>query len=326
MNQYNFKFIDLFAGMGGLRIPFDELGGTCVFSSEWDKFAQQTYQANFDEIPAGDITKVDKSEIPDHDILLAGFPCQAFSIMGKGLGFADTRGTLFFDVEEALKVKRPPAVLLENVRNLVSHDKGRTLKVIIKKLEQLGYKVQYKVLNALDFGVPQKRERIIIVGFLDHNIEFVFPEKDLSEKYELEDILEENEKVDPKYWASEEIRQKRMKKVKEKGVPIPYPSIWHENKSGNVAMNDFSCALRAGASYNYLLVNGERRLTPREMLRLQGFPEDFRIVVSDQQIRKQTGNSVAIPVIRAVAKNMLAALSKEELPCVSSSFKQLSLF
>lgn len=307
--KYYFKFIDLFAGMGGIRIPFDELGGECVFSSEWDKHAQVTYEANFGEIPHGDICEIDKDEIPNHDILLAGFPCQAFSIMGKGLGFADTRGTMFFEVEKTLQVKRPKAILLENVRQLKSHDKGRTLKVIIDKLEKLGYKVKYEILNALDYGLPQKRERIIIVGFLDHSIKFDFPKGELNDRLELGDILESDEGIEERYWASEEIRRKRFEKVK--GKEVPYPSIWHENKSGNISPNEFSCALRAGASYNYLLVNGTRRLTPRELLRLQGFPESYKVVVSDQQIRKQTGNSVAVPVIRAVAKEMIKCLYDE---------------
>lgn len=310
--MYNFKFIDLFAGIGGIRIPFDELGGKCVFSSEWDKFAQQMYEANFGEKPAGDICEIPSEAIPDHDILLAGFPCQAFSIMGNQLGFADTRGTMFFEIERILEYKRPPAFLLENVKQLKSHDKGRTLKVIINKLENLGYKVKYDILNALDFGLPQKRERIIIVGFLDHNIEFEFPKCSNERRLTLADILEKDEDVDKRYWASPEIIEKRLEKVKDKD--IFYPSVWHENKSGNIGINDFACALRAGASYNYQLVNGKRRFTPRELLRLQGFPESFKIVVSDQQIRKQTGNSVAVPVIRAVAKKMLACLyDKQEV-------------
>lgn len=307
----NFTFIDLFAGIGGIRIPFERLGGQCVFSSEWDKFAQQTYAANFNEHPHGDICEIHTDDIPDHDILLGGFPCQAFSIMGKSLGFADTRGTLFFEIERILKAKRPKAFLLENVKQLKGHDKGRTLQVILSKLDGLGYKVKYDVLNALDFGLPQKRERIIIVGFLDHTIEFEFP-KGSDKKLTLSDILEPDETVDKKYFASDEIIKNRLEKVKGKEIIIP--SIWHENKAGDIGINEFSCALRAGASYNYLLVNGVRRLTPRELLRLQGFPKDFKIVVSDQQIRKQTGNSVAVPVIEAVAKEMLCHLNKKGNP------------
>jgi len=306
MEKYNFKFIDLFAGIGGIRIPFDEFGGTCVFSSEWDKHAQKMYEANFGHMPEGDICEINKEDIPNHDILLAGFPCQSFSIMGKSLGFADTRGTMFFEIEKVLEAKRPPAILLENVKQLRTHDKGRTLSVILKKLEKLGYNVKYEVLNAMNFGLPQKRERIVIVGFLDHSIKFEFPKTGIDKKVELKDILEPDDSVDPKFWASDDIIKKRMEKVS--GKEIPVPAIWHENKSGNISMNKFSCALRAGASYNYLLVNGVRRPTSKELLNLQGFPEKFKMVVSDAQIRKQTGNSVAIPVIRAVANEMLKCL------------------
>ncbi|MDC2863502.1 DNA cytosine methyltransferase [Bacillus sp. BP-3] len=308
----SFTFIDLFAGMGGIRIPFDRLDGNCVFSSEWDKFAQQTYEANFGEVPHGDICEISTEDIPDHDILLGGFPCQAFSVMGNRLGFADTRGTLFFEIERILKAKKPRAFLLENVKQLRGHDKGRTLQVILSKLDELGYKVKYEILNALNFGLPQKRERIIIVGFLDHSIEFEFP-KVSNIKVDLADILEPDELVDKKYFASEEIVKSRLEKVQGKYIPVP--AIWHENKAGDVGVNEFSCALRAGASYNYLLVNGKRRLTPRELLRLQGFPEDYKIVVSDQQIRKQTGNSVSIPVIQAVANEMLKCMREHNLLC-----------
>lgn len=303
-----FSFIDLFAGIGGIRIPFEELGGKSVFSSEIDKHAAEMYEANYCEKPTGDITEVPSNEIPDHDILLAGFPCQPFSIMGEGLGFADTRGTMFFEIERILKEKKPKAFLLENVKQLKGHDKGRTFKVIINKLEKLGYKVSWDILNALDFGLPQKRERVIIVGFLDHGISFKFPVPKSTRQYQLDSILESDENVDKKYYTSQKILTKRSDYVSEKKVF--FPSIWHENKSGNISVLDHSCALRAGASYNYLLVNGKRRLTPRELLRLQGFPEDFKIVVSDQQVRRQTGNSVAIPVIRAVAENMIYALKQ----------------
>src|SRR5699024_8111466 len=223
-----------------------------------------------------------------------------------------------------LDVKRPAAILLENVKQLRTHDQGRTLQVIIAKLEKLGYKVSYKILNALDFGLPQKRERIIIVGFLDHNVNFNFPTNSLNEELKLVDILESDEDVDKKYWASPEIVAKRMKKVEGKNIPIP--SMWHENKSGNISMNQYSCALRAGASYNYLLVNGVRRPTSKELLRLQGFPEDFKIVVTDAQIRKQTGNSVAVPMIRAVANEMIKCMDFNKNQSLNSRSEQLSLF
>lgn len=300
-----FKFIDLFAGIGGIRLGFERVGGTCVFSSEWDEDACKTYTANFSEHPAGDITKISAADIPDFDILLGGFPCQAFSIIGKQEGFADeTRGTLFFEIERILKSKQPPAFMLENVRNLVAHDKGRTLKVIIEHLEALEYHVYWKVLNALDFGVPQKRERIIIVGFKD-DVEFSFPEPIPKEQRKtLTDILEDS--VSDRYYVREEIKNSRISRLKDKNYPKPY--ISHENIGGSITPHPYSSALRAGASANYILINDERRPTERELLRLQGFPDDFKIVVSYTQLRKQAGNSVAVPVIEAVAKEMLKSL------------------
>lgn len=315
-----FKFIDLFAGIGGMRIPFERLGGTCVFSSEWDGQAQQTYYHNFGEMPAGDITEIDEAEIPDHDILLAGFPCQPFSIIGDKHGFEDTRGTLFFDIARILKQKSPSAFLLENVRQLVTHNKGRTFAVIQEKLSQLGYTVYHEILNALDFGLPQKRERVFIVGFQEP-IAFDFP-TGIGRYKPLSEILEPDNEVDPNLYASERIRKSRQEKCK---IDPFFPSIWHENKGGNISVLPFSCALRAGASYNYLLVNGVRRLSGREMLRLQGFPENFKIVGNMMQLRKQTGNSVAIPVVHAIAEKMLKALQERE-PMKHATGKQLLLF
>lgn len=309
MKKYNFTFIDLFAGIGGIRLGFEEFGGKCVFSSEWDPYAQKTYEINFGERPKGDITKIHVKDIPDHDILLAGFPCQSFSIIGEGKGFSDTRGTMFFEVERILKARKPMAFLLENVRGLVSHDKKRTFKTILKHLDDLGYFVHWKILNTLDFGLPQKRERTYIVGF-DKNLDFNFPTTGLDEPKTLEDILEPEEEIDKKWFSSDYIIEKRKDSVVDK--ELPYPSIWHENKSGNVSPLPYSCALRASASFNYLLVNGERRLTPREQLRLQGFPEDFLIVGTETKIRMQTGNSVSIPVIKSVAKNMLDVMFPSE--------------
>ena len=303
-----FEFIDLFSGIGGIRLGFEAHGGTCVFSSEWDKSAQDTYEANFNERPFGDITQINPNEIPNHDILLGGFPCQAFSICGEQKGFLDTRGTLFFNIEEILGIKKPYAFMLENVKNLKSHDKGQTFKTIIQNLEALGYFVHHSVLNSLDFGLPQKRERTIIVGFKE-NIKFSFP-KPFTTKALLAPLLENEAEIDKKHFASEHIRQRRMEKVKPN---YPIPSIWHENKSGNISALEYSCALRAGASYNYLLVNGIRRLTPRELLRLQGFPDSFKIVVPDTQLRKQAGNSVSVPVIKAVAEEMLKSMNLKQV-------------
>ena len=314
-----FNFIDLFAGIGGIRIPFESLGGTCVFSSEWDKHAQQTYMHNFGETPAGDITQIDETDIPHHDVLLAGFPCQPFSILGNKQGFGDTRGTLFFDIARILKQKQPTAFLLENVKQLLTHDKGRTFTIIQEQLSQLGYTTYHKVLNALDFGLPQKRERIFIVGFREP-IAFDFPEGTGAYK-PLSEILEPDEDVEPSLFASERIRTLRREKCK---VDAFFPSIWHENKGGNISVLPFSCALRAGASYNYLLVNGIRRPSGRELLRLQGFPEDFKIVGNMMQHRKQIGNSVAIPVVHAIAERMLHALQQRK-PIIQPE-EQLLLF
>lgn len=296
---YEHTFIDLFAGIGGIRIPFDEMGYHCVFSSEWDAKACQTYFANFGTVPFGDITKIPAQKIPKHDILLAGFPCQAFSIIGKMQGFADTRGTMFFEIERILKHHQTPYILLENVKQLVSHDNGRTFKVILERLDQLGYYVKWQVLNALDFGLPQKRERVIIVGFKDKDDYEKFSFEIPHTPYNLANILEPDKDVDPKLFASDHIIAKRQERTV--GKKVFYPSIWHENKAGNISILDYSCALRTGASYNYLLVNGVRRPTSRELLRLQGFPEKFKIAVPHQDIRRQTGNSVAVPMIRMVA-------------------------
>lgn len=300
------KFIDLFAGIGGIRIPFDELGCKCVFSSEWDAQAATTYEANFGSRPAGDITKIEAKSIPRHDILLGGFPCQAFSIIGKMRGFADTRGTLFFDVARILDYHRPRAILLENVKQLVSHDGGKTFKVILETLASLGYHVKYKILNALDFGVPQRRERVIIVGFQDPRKAARFEFDFENVPYDLRNILEPDSKVDKSLFASPMIAAKRQASVV--GKDVIYPSIWHENKSKNISVLPYSCALRTGASYNYLLVNGIRRPSSRELLRLQGFPDTYKIVVSHSEIRRQTGNSVCVPMIRAVATRMMEVL------------------
>lgn len=297
------KIIDLFAGIGGIRLGFEKIGAKCVFSSEWDKHAQDMYEENYGERPFGDINNIDPKDIPDHDFLLAGFPCQPFSIAGKQLGFADTRGTLFFNIEKILEEKRPHGFLLENVSRLVTHDKGRTFKVIIDRLENLGYTVYYKVLNTIDFGLPQLRKRIYIVGFKE-KIHFQFP-KPTNDKITLSEILEPENEVPDTYYVSDEIRKKRLSKVKPNA---PYPSIWHENIGGNISALPHSCALRAGGSYNYLLVNGERRLTGREMLRLQGFPDSFKINVPYTQIRKIAGNSVSVKVIELIAEEIKKAM------------------
>lgn len=301
----DFKFIDLFAGIGGIRLGFEAVGGKCVFSSEFDSDACKTYEANFGEYPSGDITKIDAKDIPDFDILLAGFPCQAFSIIGKKEGFNnETCGTLFFEIERILKEKKPRAFMLENVRNLTAHDNGKTFKIICSHLEALGYTVYAKVLNALDFGVPQKRERIIIVGFID-NLLYTFPEPvPIENRLKLSEILETD--VEEKYYVKSSIRDSRLMRLKDPNYPKPY--ISHENMAGSITPHPYSSCLRAGASANYILINDERRPTEREMLRLQGFPDHFKIVVPYSKIKHQTGNSVAVPVIKAVATSMIQAL------------------
>ena len=305
MNWDSFRFIDLFAGIGGIRLGFEYVGGHCVFSSEFDEDACATYEANFGEHPSGDITKIDATDIPDFDILLGGFPCQAFSIIGKKEGFAnETCGTLFFDIERILSVKRPPAFMLENVRNLTAHDNGNTFRVIKEHLSTLGYHIHTKVLNALDYGVPQNRERIFMVGFLD-DVKFKFPDPvPVEERKTLVDILEKN--VDRKYYVRDEIRISRLERLKDKNYPKPY--ISHENMAGSITPHPYSSALRAGASANYILINDERRPTEREMLRIQGFPDTYRIVLPYGKVKKQCGNSVAVPVIKAIAVEMITAL------------------
>lgn len=309
MNWDDFKFIDLFAGIGGIRLGFESVGGHCVFSSEFDEDACKTYEANFHEHPAGDITKIDAKDIPDFDILLGGFPCQAFSIIGKKEGFAnETCGTLFFEIERILKEKRPKAFLLENVKNLKSHDNGNTYKVIKSHLLNLGYNVYESVLNSLDYGVPQKRERIFIVGFLN-NVRFSFPQPvPINQRKNLSDILEKN--VDKKYYVNPRIRESRLSRIKDKNYPKPY--ISHENMAGSVTPHPYSSCLRAGASANYILINDERRPTEREMLRIQGFPDSYKIVLPYGKVKKQCGNSVSVPVIEAIAREMIKSLKRFE--------------
>jgi DNA (cytosine-5)-methyltransferase 1 len=308
------KYIDLFCGIGGFRIATEmvceerNLESICVFSSDVDSNAQKIYEANFGEKPAGDITKIDAKDIPDHDILLGGFPCQPFSIIGDGNGFEDARGTLFFDVARILEEKKPKAFVLENVKQLKGHNQGQTLKRIMETIQRLGYYADFHVLNALNFGVPQKRERIFIVGFREPK-HFVWPKGGAPMK-PLSEILEDN--VSDFYYASEKIRNSRTEKRIGK-QQHEEATIWHENKGGNVSAYPYSCALRAGASYSYLLVNGERRLTEREMFRLQGFPDSYKIVCNYQATRKQAGNSVAVPVVAAVMRSVLDAMDQEEV-------------
>ncbi|SDM52848.1 DNA (cytosine-5)-methyltransferase 1 [Halogranum gelatinilyticum] len=309
MDPDDFTFIDLFAGIGGIRIAFERAGGECVFSSEIDDMARQTYEEAFGEVPHGDIKEIPASEVPDHDILVGGWPCPSFSIMGDKEGMDDERGALFFEIERILKEKQPHAFMLENVKHLKGIDGGEVYEFIESRLEDAGYHVSSKVLNALDFGLPQKRERTIIVGFKE-NYKFRIPERN-GESRDLDDVLLDDADVDEEYEATDYIKEKRQDAVKDEHVFSP--SVWHENRSGNISMLPYSCALRANASHNYLLVNGKRHFTPREMLRLQGFPEDFEVTGAYTRIREQVGNSVPVPMIEAVAKEMIRTIRRGEI-------------
>lgn len=314
-----FKFVDLFAGIGGIRLAYQNLGGKCVFTSEWDTYSKKTYDANFGEVPFGDITKINETQIPDHDILLGGFPCQPFSIagvskknaLGKAHGFLDeTQGTLFFDIARIIKYKKPSAFMLENVKNLVSHDKGKTFTVIKETLNELGYSIHFKVLDGQHF-VPQHRERIIIVGFNKRIFKgketFEFPKME-NKKYSIKDILEEN--VDSKYTLSDKLwnyLQEYAKKHKAKGNGFGFGLTNLEGISRTMSARYY----KDGAE---ILIpqqgKNPRRLTPRECARLQGFPDNFIIPVSDNQAYKQFGNSVVTPLIQAVGKNIVKEIIK----------------
>lgn len=305
-----FSFIDLFAGIGGIRIPFEELGGECVFTSEWDKPCQVTYQTNFGEIPYGDITKIKPQDIPEFDVLLAGFPCQPFSQAGLKKGFDDTRGTLFFDIARIIEHHKPKVVFLENVKRLRTHDSGNTLKVIERTLNNLGYSVHYQVFNAKDFGVPQNRERIYIIGFLGVT-EFSFPAPTAIET-KVGDILEKN--PNPKYTISDKLwtgHKRRKAEHKEKGNGFGYGMVNENSKHTN------TISARYYKDGSEILIEQKnknpRKLTPREAARLQGFPDTFIIPVSDAQAYKQFGNSVCVPTIRAVAKNVVKAMTAQKI-------------
>ena len=321
-----FTFIDLFAGIGGMRIAFEKTGGECVFSSEWDKFAQQTYAANFGDTPHGDITQVELEEVPKHDILIGGFPCQPFSHAGLKRGFEDTRGTLFFDVARIIDYRKPSMVLLENVKGFTTHDKGRTMAIVKETLEDLGYNVFHKVLNARDFGVPQNRERVFIVAINKKklgSIGFEYPiPKEIDTK--LGDILDS--RVDEKYTISNKLwagHKRRLAEHRAKGNGFGY-SLFNENSPYTSTIS--ARYYKDGSEILIEQKNANpRKLTPREAARLQGFPENFNIPVSDNQAYKQFGNSVAVPVIYAIAKTMVKLLENPEERVRYVDWKQLQL-
>ena len=347
-NNPKFRFIDLFAGIGGIRLPFQQLGGKCVFSSEWDKFAQRTYAANYGEVPSGDITRIAASDIPDHDILMGGFPCQTFSQAGLKKGFEDTRGTMFFEIQRILGEKRPKVFLLENVKQLRGHDKGRTLQTILNILtgesdlslddvlmsedarealgNKLNYWVDYKVLRAADFGIPQNRERIFIIGFdknyfgenVDFNKIFNWPEPtnqptkvgDILESQDLLDTLEDKYTISDKLWAG---HLRRKAEHATKGNGFGYSLFNKESAYTNtISARYYKDGSEVLIDQSHLGKN-PRKLTPRECARLQGFPDDFIVdAVSQGQIYKQFGNSVCVKVIQAVAKQIVMVLDQLE--------------
>lgn len=345
----DFKFIDLFAGIGGIRLPFQQHGGECVFTSEIDKHAQKTYFANYGEYPQGDITQIRASDIPDHDILLAGFPCQAFSQAGLKQGFNDTRGTMFFEIQRILAEKRPKMFLLENVKTLRTHDKGKTFQTIQDILtgehqeiipddlpmsdearnalgQKLNYWIDFKVLRAGDFGIPQNRERIFIVGFnkdyfsnlTDNDFKkiFSFPTP-TNEPTRVGDILENVSMEDTTYTISDNLwngHQKRKLEHGKKGNGFGYCLFNADSPYTNtISARYYKDGSEALIDQSHLGKN-PRMLTPRECARLQGFPEDFIVdSVSKAQAYKQFGNSVCVKVIDEIAKKMILALHKANL-------------
>jgi DNA (cytosine-5)-methyltransferase 1 len=320
------RFIDLFAGIGGIRLAFKSKFTECVYSSEWDKFAQQTYSANFREIPDGDITLVKPRDIPQFDLLLAGFPCQPFSNAGLKLGFEDTRGTLFFDVARIVKHHRPAMVLLENVKGFAKHDKGNTMRVVTATLEQLGYNVSSQILNAKHFGLPQNRERIYIVALkrsLFGPTPFTFP-KGSHRPTKLGNILEK--RVHARYTLSDALWAGHVRRKAE-----------HERRGNGFGYSLFTAdsTYTSTISARYYKDGSEiligqghknpRKLTPREAARLQGFPDRFKIPVSDVQAYKQFGNSVAVPVVRAIARRMIKLMRNPSAPPVHPVQTNLAL-
>lgn len=323
-NKEQLKFIDLFAGIGGFRIALESFGEQCVYTSEWDKHSQKTYEANFGEIPDGDITKIDEKDIPSHDIICAGFPCQAFSISGKQRGFEDVRGTLFFDVARIAKHHKPKVLFLENVKNFAKHDDGNTLKTVLEVLDDIGYKAFYQVLNASFYGQPTARERIYIVAFRkDLGINsFDFP-KPQHKNVILKDLLDE--KVEDKYFIVRDDVKIEGQESESSDLLGNYPQkpvrVGTINKGGQGeriysiyghTITLTACGGGAASTGAYLLGNKIRKLTPRECARVMGFPDDFQIPVSDTQAYKQFGNSVVVPVLQAVYSQILKFLYKED--------------
>lgn len=317
--QIDFTFIDLFAGIGGFRIPMQELNGKCVFTSEFNYYAQISYELNFGEVPFGDITKIDLNIVPEHDVLVAGFPCQPFSISGKMRGFEDTRGTLIYSVFQIIEKREPKVILLENVKHLVHHDNGNTLKIIIQHLEELGYIISWKVLNASDFGIPQNRERIIIVGSKKNR--FDFSKIETQPKPTLKPFLERNvefEYLNEEYTLLDEFKVQesglifigyRNKKIRGAGVRpgTEHLSRVHKQPNRIYSSEGIHPALPSQESSGRFWIYDEgkvRKLTINECYRLMGFPDNFIRIFNTSELYKQIGNSVCIPMIQEVAKQI----------------------
>lgn len=323
----NYRFIDLFAGIGGFRIALESFEANCVFSSEWDKYAQKVYEKNFGDLPAGDITQISETTIPPHDILCGGFPCQPFSISGKQKGFEDTRGTLFFDIARILQYHRPQVLFLENVRNFTTHDGGKTLEVVKSTLQELGYSIFYKVLNASYFGLPQNRERVYIVGFREdlEILDFKFPkEKDIpiklkdiilsddeTKKYIIErhDIyLKPNIRIKYDIWGNYPLEPIRIGSINKGGQG---ERIYHEmGHAITLSAHGGGIGAKTGV---YVINNKIRKLAPRECARLQGYPDSFILDSSENQSYKQFGNSVPINVLKAILKEIQTVLTQNQV-------------
>ena len=318
-----FRLIDLYAGIGGIRLGFQQaLGNSAkfVFSNEIDKNCCKSYEANFGENPSGDITKIRSSDIPDFDILLAGFPCQAFSIAGRQNGFADIRGTHFFEIARIIREKKPSAFLLENVKYFMNHDRGKTFSTVKKAIEDdLGYTFYYYTLNAADFGLAQNRERVFMVGFREP-ISFKFPKPKAARK-NIHDILENN--VEGHFFLSQrylDTLKKHRKRHEEKNHGFGYIVLDKDGLANTLVLGGMGTERNLISDRNSLGKSGRtdanseaiRRLTPREALRLQGFPESFKIAVSRTSMFDQAANSVPVSVVKAVALQMLKALEEKK--------------
>ncbi len=316
-----YTFIDLFAGLGGFRLALESLGAECVYSSEWDEPVSKVYQENFGDKPDGDITKVDESLIPEHDILCAGFPCQAFSISGKQLGFEDSRGTLFFDVARIVKEKKPKVVFMENVKNFATHDKGNTLRVVKSTMEELGYTFYYKVLNSVNYGIPQKRERIYMVCFrkdLNTN-SFKYPEPIELKKYVKDYLLNDESIVEDLYvdrpdtYYNDVIDDTYINKTIRLGIVNKGGQGERIYSTKGIAITFSANGGGVFAKTGGYLVNGKpRKLHPRECARLMGYPDSYKISETKNQAYKQFGNSVVIDVLQYIAKEISQVLTENK--------------